>query len=295
MKILVTGAGGRLGASLKQSLRVSGDLDSVFVGSPRSRVQSRGPVLDVTDRAAVGAIIAETKPDVIVHLASLAGAVCDVDPARTRSVNVDAVRWVSEAAIQNGVSRIVFASTGGVYGSNYSTPVDESATLDLATTYAQSKFEAEEVLRAAAAEDPQTKTVILRIFNVYGTAFDESLVSRLIHSTSEAPTALVGFDHFVRDYSEVSAVVAAVRASSRATLLTASSTFNIGSGDPLSTRRLIEMIDRPVSYTVDGDAHSYSCANITAARSVLGFVPSIPEIDVRNFAASEFAADHSVG
>lgn len=284
MKLLVTGAAGRLGRNLERSLREAGDFESVFV---RHRPLPGGPAemggLDVTDRAAVTAKIAEVQPDVIVHLASIAGASCDVDPARTQAVNVDSVRWVSEAASQNGVGRIVFASTGGVYGERYDAPIAESGPIDIQTKYAASKFEAEEVLRAASNGSSAIQTVILRIFNVYGPGFDESLVSRLLASSRNTPARLIGLSHFVRDYSHVSAVVAAIESSSSAFLSETTTTLNIGSGVPLSNLQLLELLGEweGIEYLVQGDAISYSCADIDAAKAILDFSPSIPAVDLK--------------
>jgi UDP-glucose 4-epimerase len=280
---------------LERTLQQAGDRHSVFLGSPRSAIRSGNAAsLDVTDREAVDAAIAATKPDVVIHLASLAGADCDVDLSRTQTVNVDAVRWVSEASVKHGVSRVVFASTGAVYGSGYSSPVSESAPINPGTNYASSKVEAEEILRSAASEHPRTQAAILRIFNVYGPAFDDSLISRLLRSTEASPAPLVGLDHFVRDYSEVSAVVSALLLCSTVRLESSSNTFNIGSGVATSTRQLLGLIDQPVHYTVTGDAHSYSCANIEAATSELGFTPSIPGLDIRSFASSATRMDGSL-
>jgi UDP-glucose 4-epimerase len=279
MKILTTGAAGRLGRSFERRIRGSGDQRSIFLRNRGPANGTSDPLrVDVTDRASLFAAISRTQPDVIVHLASLAGAVSDDDPERTRAVNVDSVRYVAEAAEELGVQRIVFASSGSIYGDRYSTPIDENGQLNPGSRYANSKALAEEVLRDAARSQGNLEVVILRIFNIYGQDFDQSLVSRLWNSSPANPVPLRAMNDFVRDYSHVSTVVSAIEASTSAILEKRESIFNIGSGIPITSARLVETLAtaRPISYAAETGAASYSCADIALASAQLSLASSPP-------------------
>jgi UDP-glucose 4-epimerase len=261
-------------------MRRKGDLDSVFLRSKRQASGDDGTLgVDVTDRESVRDAIASVRPDVIVHLASIAGAACDEDLQKTELVNVQGVRIVAEEARNHGVSRIVFASTGAVYGDKYHFPVSESAPISPESAYAASKYSAERVLQEVVGESEGLEVIILRVFNIFGPYFDQSLVSRLWTSSTGAPVTLRGMEEFVRDYSHVSAVVAAFEASTTISLEKSIAVFNIGSGVPFSTSQLVETLgrERPLRYTAQPGPYSYSCADISVAQDklkLLSFPPS---------------------
>jgi UDP-glucose 4-epimerase len=274
MKILVTGSAGRLGLHLQRRFESESAHEVLYLRNPK-RDRPRGPNdVDVTDSSALFDAIHRFSPQAIVHLASIAGAACEDDVARAYSVNVDAVGTIAEAAKQNGVSRILFASTSAVYGDQYDRPVHEDDELHPESTYAKTKYEAEQIL-AAAATTSELESVSLRIFNVYGPGFDGSLIAKLRDSTPERPAFLRDLDAFVRDYSHVDSVLDAIDRALSSDLLNRASTFNIGSGVPTSNRDIVELLGRvsPVHFVETPGGYSYSCADISAATRVLGFAP----------------------
>lgn len=87
IRVLVTGAAGQLGSDLVAHCREAGD---DVLAADRS-------VLDITNRAAVHDVIAEWRPDVVVNCGAWTAVdACEGDPARARSTNADAVRWLTE-------------------------------------------------------------------------------------------------------------------------------------------------------------------------------------------------------
>jgi UDP-glucose 4-epimerase len=276
MKILVTGSAGRLGMRLRRRLATRDEFDVLYLRNPKPGRPREADDVDVTDSSTLSGAVRAFAPRVIVHLASIAGAACEVDPARAHAVNVGAVETIAEAAVTNGVARVLFASTSAVYGDQYRRPVDESDELHPASTYAKTKHAAEAILARATESSTSLETVSLRIFNVYGPGFDQSLVGKLRHSTPADPVVLRDLDDFVRDYSHVDSVVDAIVAALDAELPVRASTFNIGSGVPTSNRDLVAALERtgPIYYEISPGGFSYSCADISAARRVLGFTPS---------------------
>jgi UDP-glucose 4-epimerase len=275
MKVLVFGGNGRLGQHLQRFTGDYADLDVTYLRSPSLSESDLVPV-DVTNHDAVLAAVERFAPDVILHLASITGAAADVDPERATAVNVTSVEHVASAASRFGVKRIVFVSSSGVYGDQYSQPVDEQGALAPGSLYARTKVTAEERLRDAVRDGLVPEAVILRIFNIFGERFDGSLVTRLLASTPENPVALRGPDNFVRDYIHVDDVMPSLITSLSHAAPDAVSTYNIGSGVPVSNRQLVDRLSRSraVYTNVTPGDRSYSCADITLARRDLGLRPT---------------------
>jgi nucleoside-diphosphate-sugar epimerase len=121
---------------------------------------------DLTHEADVTALLDETRPDVIVHLAAVIPPTCYAVPTVARAVNVDSVRNLVVAAEQaTKRPRFVLASSMAVYGARNphrdlglltaDTPVDP------ADSYGQHKAEAEVIVR-----DADLDFVILRLAGV---------------------------------------------------------------------------------------------------------------------------------
>lgn len=269
LRVLVTGASGQLGSYVRECLNECADIDPVYLSGPNSG----GPDLAYAD--SIRRVIAEVRPDAIVHLAGLVGGACEEDPERTRLVNVDAVGTLAMAAATAGTTQFVFASTAAVYGDQLADPVAEDGPTAGRSAYAASKLTAEGLLRDLALSG--LHRTVLRIFNVYGDGFRGSLVTRLLGSTDEQPVILNGLDTFVRDYVLAIDVASAIEASLRFRQPEDFTVYNIGSGEPVSNRELVARLERrqPLHYVTRDGTPSYSCADITKARRELGFSPAL--------------------
>lgn len=274
--LLVTGASGNIGRSFRAFLDSRG-VNAVYLVSPRHAGQGDSVrSVDIADRAAMHEVIAEVRPDAIVHLASLVGAACESDPQLAAAVNVEAVRGIADAAARFGVRRVVLASTAAVYGDAFDSPARESDPTPAPSVYAATKLEAEGLLAAAAAASLGLSAVSLRIFNVFGSGLSGSLVTRLSTSSADAPVRLDGLDGFVRDYIHVDDVAAALLAAADAPLPASYAVVNVASGIAMTNGELAEAIRRsqPVFVEVGQERRSYSVADVTAARELLGFTAS---------------------
>ena len=128
MRVLVTGAAGRLGATI---VSVFDDMRVL----PHTRTS-----LDITDAAAVSRVIAEARPDVIINCA----AFNDVDGAEGAAVtalevNAFAPRHLARAARHAGAA-FVHYSTDFVFGGKAAAPYDETVPPSPQSTYAASKL-----------------------------------------------------------------------------------------------------------------------------------------------------------
>ncbi len=275
MKVLVTGASGRLGLHVRRRLNEAQGIEAAYWGSPRSNPHNLASSVDLLDTASVEAAVRDFEPEAIIHLAAVAGAACETDPRLARAVNADATLALAAAAAGAGAGRFVFASTAAVYGDRHSSPIDESAAFAGTSTYAKTKHLAEQGLRELCSTNSHFRCASLRVFNIYGDGFSDSLVTRLLESSPSAPVALRDLDDFVRDYVHVDDVVSAISRALDAPLPEQFTAINVGSGIPTSNRALVHSLERAreLFYTVARGEPSYSCANIALGRRLLGLDP----------------------
>src|SRR3954454_18592131 len=157
MNALVTGGAGFIGSNLVDALLDDGAqvavVDNFATGKRRNLegALERGAVLhevDITDAAALHAVVAEVRPDVIFHLAAQIDVRRSIDhPAFDATVNVVGTINVLEAARAAGVARVVNTSTGGaIYGEASRIPTPEDEEPRPMAAYGQSKFCAERYL-----------------------------------------------------------------------------------------------------------------------------------------------------
>lgn len=143
--IAVTGAAGMLGSHLTARLLADGHhvhgLDIREYGSdPHERLE--WSVADVRDDAAIGAALARTKPDVVIHTAA---ALPSYPREQIRSIIVDGARGVFGAAAALGTERIVHVSSTAVYGLPSVVPTTEEYPREPTDDYSRAKADAEVV------------------------------------------------------------------------------------------------------------------------------------------------------
>jgi UDP-glucose 4-epimerase len=150
MRIVVTGASGRVGRAIVVRLSRAHDVTGID-RAPSSTADHVGDFLDpaLLDRAFAGA-------DAVVHAAALHAPHVGVLPdAEFERINVDGTRAVVEAMVRHEVPRLVFTSTTALYGAaaerrGHAVWVDESTVPAPRTIYHRTKLAAESYLREAA-------------------------------------------------------------------------------------------------------------------------------------------------
>lgn len=184
-RILITGAGGMIGRALLAEL--AGGPDEVIatdLAVPAALpANARFVPLDVTTDAPARVIAAE-RPEVIVHLASIVTPGPGMGREIARAVDVEGSRKVLEAALAQGVRRLVVTSSGAAYGYHADNPVPlrEGDRLrgNPEFAYADHKRQVEEMLAAARARHPELEQVVLRVGTVLG-AGTENQITALFH------------------------------------------------------------------------------------------------------------------
>jgi nucleoside-diphosphate-sugar epimerase len=163
-KALITGASGFIGGRLRDALLARG-VDVVAIrrkGSPPSK-KGRSVEAEYDDRAGLAKIIADEKPDYVLHVA---GATKGVRYEDFRQANVVPTENLLDAIAKEhpAIARFVFISSLAAYGPSSRThPLSESDIRRPIEFYGQSKLEAEH-----AVERSTIPWTIVRPSGVYG-------------------------------------------------------------------------------------------------------------------------------
>jgi len=164
MKILVTGATGKVGSRLAKRLAQRGDQVRALVRDPARAVDLRearielavGDLLEIDSLAA-----AMQGVDAVIHCAAFfRGAT----PEQAHATNDLGTQHLANAARAASVKRFIFTSTGLVYGSNGGRLAQEDDPCAPTAAYPVSKLAAERFLLALEGLDVH----VLRLPFVYG-------------------------------------------------------------------------------------------------------------------------------
>lgn len=290
MNFLVTGAAGFLGAALANHLAASGHsvrgLDDLSAGDP-ARLSAR--VLftrgDVNDRPKLWTLLQEV--ECVYHLAARVSVPESVlYPREYNAVNVGGTVSIMEAMRDAGVRRVVFASSGAVYGEHGRQPLAEHEPPAPRSPYAVSKLSAEYYVHTIGSLWG-IETVALRIFNAYGPgqplpASHAPVIPRFLRQALQGGSLVLHGDGAqTRDYVFVDDVIEALTAAATATSVNRL-VINVGSGQETSVRELArlaaEVTGRPsdiVFSKADNGGVSRMCADLSLAAQKLGFHPRV--------------------
>lgn len=170
MKVFVTGISGFVGRRLATRLALGGHQVSGLVGADEALELGDCELLvgDLLDRASLKRALERVSPDAVVHLAgrSAVGESWRAMPLHFR-VNVEGTDNLLRAAA--GVERLVFASSGEVYGDvpEAEQPIGEQRPAAPANPYGITKAAAELLALRSGA-------VVVRSFNLIGAGQAES-------------------------------------------------------------------------------------------------------------------------
>lgn len=164
MKVLVTGATGKVGSRLSKRLAQRGDHVRALVRDAARATDLRGTQIEVVTGDLLDAdslALAVRGVDAIVHCAAFfRGAT----PEQAHAVNDLGSQQLASAARAAAVKRFIFTSTGLVYGPNGGRPASEDDPCLPTAAYPVSKLAAERFLLALDSVDVR----VLRLPFVYG-------------------------------------------------------------------------------------------------------------------------------
>ena len=292
-RYLVTGGAGFIGSHVVDALAARGDavrvVDDLSTGRRENLAGRPGIELieaDLGERQVAEQAVAGI--DCVIHLAAIPSVPRSVrEPRRSHRANVEATHELLLAARDEGVRRVVLASSSSVYGESETLPKHEGMQPAPLSPYALHKLIGEQYA-ALFSRLYGLETVALRFFNVFGPRQSpQSQYSGVISLftaallAGRAPT-IHGDGEQTRDFTYVADVARGVLracdapgASGRA--------VNIARGGRMSVNALYAALQRATGVSVAaryaeprrGDVR-HSQADVSLARDLLGFAPAVP-------------------
>lgn len=299
--VLVTGGAGYIGSHCCRALAAAGYTPVVYDNlstGHRAFVAGELVVGDLLDKAALSRTFAQHDVAAVMHFAaaSLVGESV-ADPQKYYINNVAGTLSLLQAMREAGCGRIVFSSTGAVYGNADSKALPEDFPCAPINPYGASKWMIERLL-ADYRSAYGFGAFCLRYFNASGADAGGGIGELRDNETHLIPRAMMALQGHVdfavfgddydtpdgtaiRDYIHVTDLAAAHVAALKLLLQGHSGgAFNLGTGSGFSVREILAAIKaetgREVPHVVKprrpGDP-TYLVADPSAARKVLDFVP----------------------
>ena len=290
-KYLVTGAAGFIGSNIVEELVARGAdvraLDNLSTGKASNLAPFMDRIEFVEGDLNDGELLRKVVRgvDYVLHQAALPSVPRSMaDPLKSHEANATGTLKLLIAARNEGVKRLVYASSSSVYGDSPTLPKKEVMPTQPLSPYAVNKLAAEQYCRVFARVFG-LPAVALRYFNVFGPRQDPNsqyaaVIPAFISSVlgGESPT-IYGDGTQTRDFTYVQNVV-------QANLLACETdkadgeAINIACGQRTSLLDLLGEINRLLGTDVEavfqpgraGDVKD-SLADISKARDLIGYTP----------------------
>jgi len=219
MKFLVTGGAGFIGSNIVEELLKHGYSVRVidnFATGKRENLKDFEKDIELIEgdiRSYHTVNHAMKRIDIVLHQAALPSVPRSInDPITSNEVNVMGTLNILDAAKNEGVRRIIYASSSSIYGDNPELPMHEGMLPNPLSPYAVSKLAGEKYCQVFSRLYG-IETVILRYFNVFGPRQDpnsqySAVIPKFIKliANNQQPT-IYGDGTQSRDFTYVSNVV----------------------------------------------------------------------------------------
>lgn len=237
---------------------------------------------DIRDSCLLQNLFDSYKIDRVVHLAALAGVRKSIEnPTEYVDVDIKGTVNILEACRKNDVSKLVFASSSSVYGSNPA-PFKEDDKVELQVSpYAVAK-RAGELYCKNYSLLYGIPVACLRFFTVYGPRQRPEMAihnfTRLIDEEKEIP--IFGDGSSSRDYTYIDDIIAGI--TSAADLQCRFEVFNLGSSHKVQLDYLIYLLEMALGKPAykqylppqKGDVE-YTFADLSKAKKMLYYEPRV--------------------
>jgi UDP-glucose 4-epimerase len=224
--------------------------------------------------------------DVVFHLAAQIHVDRSIiEPRHTFEVNTLGTLNILDAALENDIKLVIYASTSEVYGSAIHVPMKEDHPLNPASPYAASKAAADR-LCFSYYNTYKLPVVIVRCFNTYGprqkdAGYAAAIPNFISRTLSGLPPVIYGDGKQTRDYMYIKDAINAYKLILEMHENLLGKTINFGTGKEVSILKLAETIRRFVGSRSAAPIHAAPrtgevkrlCADISLAKKELGFAP----------------------
>lgn len=295
-RVLVTGAAGFIGSHLTDRLLARGDsvygIDefndyydpAIKRRNIASALEHDGFTLyegDIRNGDWLKGIVAEVKPDVVVHLAARAGVRASLeDPVLYHEVNIVGTQHLFDACVAHPPSHLVCASTSSVYGGITESPFHEEMNIDRPISpYAASK-RMTELMGHVYHHIHGLRFTFLRFFTVYGPRQrpDMAIHKFALRMKAGESIPMFGDGTTARDYTYIDDIIQGVERAVDTPF--DFEIFNLGEQRTWPLKQLIEMIGAAIGAEPKieqmpmqpGDV-ILTHADISKAREMLGYDP----------------------
>jgi nucleoside-diphosphate-sugar epimerase len=239
--------------------------------------------------------------DLIFHIAALPGVRYSIQNTELVSKNnIIGTLNVFEYALQNKVSKVIFASSSSVYGNPIYTPVDENHPKNPISPYALSKLTCE-LYADYYFREYGLPITCLRFYTVYGQRGRPDMairdfINKIIHNQE---ISIYGDGEQLRDFTFVTDIVNGLILSGEKREADGQ-IFNLGNSNPISVNQLIEKLysiakkPKKIKYIEKqkGDV-DVTYSNINKAKMILNYHPSV-NIDEGLLKSYEWQISNSV-
>lgn len=305
MKALVTGAAGFIGSHVALRLAATEgwsilgidnlcDYYDVALKHARlaclaGRASFRFEPCDCADRAALTKLMAEFRPDYVVHLGAQAGVRYSMQcPGAYTRANLEGFANILEACRLVRPKRLVYASSSSVYGAGARAPFREDDDTNQPVSYYAATKKANELMAYSYALNHDLDVIGLRFFTVYGPWGRPDMAPTIFARAicEGTPLKLFNAGKNLRDFTYiddiVDGVMGALLSLPVATPNGAARIFNLGNHRAVETIRFVELLQQLLGLEAKlellppqpGDMFE-TCADLTRVRSAIGFAPKV--------------------
>ncbi|HAA74493.1 TPA: LPS biosynthesis protein WbpP [Candidatus Latescibacteria bacterium] len=293
MDCLVTGGAGFIGHNLVRHLLDEGHHVRVLDNFSTGKRDNLGPFLSKIeliegDLRSYHTVHEATRDvEVIFHQGALPSVPRSInDPITTNQVCVEGTLNILDSAKNNGVRRVVYASSSSIYGANPALPKQEDMTPMPISPYAVAKLAGEKYCQVFA-HTYGLETVGLRYFNVFGLGQDPksqyaAVMPLFITAFLDGSGITINGDgEQSRDFTFVENVIQA-NVKAAVTPGASGEVFNVACGESTSLNQVIDHlrtfteVDTEVIHGPNraGDI-KHSLASIEKARKLMGYKPTV--------------------
>lgn len=299
-KILITGAAGFIGSHACEAFLAAGwkvrgvdAFDSFYdVAIKRRNVEKalKDPNFELLEGDLLNPLVCQRAVQdchIVAHLAARAGVRPSIkDPMAYIDHNISATCKLLNAMKDDGINKLIYASSSSVYGNEPHRPWHEELCVNSPISpYAFTKKSCE-LMNHTYHQLHGFDIMNLRFFTVYGPRQRPDLAIHKFFKmiTQGLAIPIYGDGTTARDYTYISDIVAGIEAAARH-LLHHEKVYeivNLGNNVPVTLNTLIEQIGQVLNREVTierlpwqpGDAKN-TCADISKAKKLLGYHPCV--------------------